>query len=78
MNSIYLKTKLNHSGSSKPKRHRQEVSKDKVREDVEESEEGEDVCGVHPECKSDGAGEPGGDAAKQPRRQLNTKTIKTR
>ena len=45
------------------------MSKVKVREDVEESEEGEDVGGVHPENKSHRAGESGGDAAKQSCRQ---------
>ena len=74
--NIYHKTrKLNRSGSSKPKRHRQEVPKVKVREDVEEGEEGEGVGGVHPDNKHHRAGEPRGDAAEQPCRQKTKKEI---
>ena len=40
-----------------------------MREDVEESEEGEDVGGFHPDSKSDRAGESGGDVAQRSCRQ---------
>ena len=49
-----------------------------MREDVEESEESEDVGGIHPDNKSDRAGESGCDAAEQPCRQHQYNKEKTR
>ena len=66
----------NDSGSSKPEGHRQEVSKDEVREDVEESEEGEDVGRLHLNNKSHRAGESGGVASGQPSRQQQEQKLK--
>ena len=66
----------NDSGSSKPEGHRQEVSKDEVRENVEESEEGEDVGGLHLNNKSHRAGESGGVASGQPSRQQQEQKLK--
>ena len=73
--NITKRKKINRSGSSKPKRHRQEVPKVKVREDVEEGEEGEGVSGVYPDDQHHRAGEPRGDAAEQPCRQKTKKEI---
>ena len=49
------------------------MSEDKVREDVEEGEEGEGVGRIHPINEPHRTGESGRDAAKQPFRQHQQK-----